>query len=53
MVNEVEGANMRREWANMDNSLRQHMNIKAAVGKETRQALRQQGLNITCGNLYQ
>lgn len=52
MINEVEGANMRKEWSNVDSSLRQHMNTKAAVGKESKWALRHQNLNIHCGNLY-
>lgn len=52
MVNEVEGAKIRKEWRAMDSSLKQFMQTNIAVGKETRQALRQQALNIQCGNLY-
>jgi hypothetical protein len=52
MINEVEGANMRREWDCVDSSLKQHMLTKALVGKESKYALRHQNLNIQCGNLY-
>lgn len=52
MVNEIEGAKIRREWRAMDSSLKQFMQTNSAVSKETRQALRQQALNIKCGNLY-
>lgn len=52
MVNDIEGARMRKEWKTMNNSLKQFTQTSYTVGKETRQALRQQALNITCGNLY-
>lgn len=52
MVNEIEGAKIRKEWRGMDSSLKQFMQANNGVSKETRQALRQQALNIQCGNLY-
>ena len=52
MVNEVEGARMRREWAGMEQSLRQFQHSHAQVSKQTSRDTRIQALNIQCGNLY-
>ena len=51
-INDLEGSSMRKEWQTADQSVKQHMSTKTAVGKQTCEALRQQALNIQCGNLY-
>ena len=50
MVNEVAGKSIRREWNQLDGEMRQHMKVKGEVGRESKLALRQQGLNAICGN---
>ena len=50
MINDVTGKNIRRDWNDLNDEIKQHMKTKVDVGKEYKNSSRQQSLNLQCGN---
>jgi hypothetical protein len=52
MVNQVEGASLRRELQAGEHAMDVHMGLLQRVGREAMGATRMQSLNMQCGSLY-
>ncbi len=53
MVNEIEGANIRKEWKSMNDSMNHYCQSMAKVGRDMAKSTKYQTLNMECNKLYQ